>query len=223
MNEEMTNLVDLGNGVKVTMPCDKLMEALAKMQGALGMAKKDSDNPFFKSKYADLATCINTAKEPMKEHGLSLSQHCSFDGNCVHCVSVLGHSSGQFMTSELVIVVTKKDAQGIGSAITYARRYSFSAVIGLSQEDDDGNAASNKTEPKEKMSKENGNRLDELENWRMMSEDNIEVKAKTKDGRYVWKNLDNVTLKGLEFLREDERFEGIKQFVEQRIAMIKKE
>lgn len=67
----------------------------------------------------------------------------------------------------------------------------------------------------------NQKRLDELENWRMISPDNIEVKAKTKDGGYEWKNLDNVTLKGLEFLREDERFEGIKQFVEQRIAMFK--
>ena len=221
--EEMTNLIDLGNGVKVTMPCDKLMDALSKMQGALGMAKKDSDNPFFKSKYADLATCINTAKEPMKEHGLSLSQHCSFDGNCVHCVSVLGHASGQFMTSELVILVSKKDAQGIGSAITYARRYSFSAVVGLSQEDDDGNAASNKTAQKEKMLTESRERLDAEENWRMITEDNIEVKARKKDGTYAWKNLDNVTLKGLEFLRDDERFEGIKRFIEQRIAMIKAE
>lgn len=67
----------------------------------------------------------------------------------------------------------------------------------------------------------NQKRLDEEENWRMISPDNIEVKAKTRDGGYAWKNLDNVTLKGLEFLRDDERFEGIKQFVEQRIAMIK--
>lgn len=64
-------------------------------------------------------------------------------------------------------------------------------------------------------------KLDELENWRMISPDNIEVKARTKDGGYEWKNLDDVALKGLEFLRDDERFEGIRDFVEQRIAMIK--
>ena len=57
------NLFTEVNGVKITMPCDKLFEALAKMQGALDNAKKESDNPYFKSKYADLATCLQTAKK----------------------------------------------------------------------------------------------------------------------------------------------------------------
>lgn len=138
--EEKMEFIEL-NGVRITMPCDKLLEALAKMQGILDNAKKESDNPYFKSKYADLATCISTSKKPMADNGLSLSQHCSFDGTSVHCVSVLGHSSGQMMVSTLVILVTKKDAQGIGAAITYARRYALSAIIGLAQEDDDANSA----------------------------------------------------------------------------------
>lgn len=67
----------------------------------------------------------------------------------------------------------------------------------------------------------NQKRLDELENWRIISPDNIEVKAKTRDGGYEWKNLDNVTLKGLEFLLNDERFEGIKQDIQKRIDSIR--
>lgn len=66
----------------------------------------------------------------------------------------------------------------------------------------------------------NQKRLDEEENWRLITEDDIEVKAKTKDGGYEWQNLDNISLKGLRFLRDDERFEGIKSFVEKRISLI---
>lgn len=68
----------------------------------------------------------------------------------------------------------------------------------------------------------NQKRLDEMENWRYISADNIEVKAKTKDGGYEWKNIDDLTIKALEFLRDDVRFEGIKQDIEKRIELIKK-
>lgn len=67
----------------------------------------------------------------------------------------------------------------------------------------------------------NQKRLDEMENWRYISADHIEVKAKTKDGGYEWKNIDDLTLKALEFLRDDVRFEGIKQDIEKRIELIK--
>ena len=222
--EEMMGVTDLGD-VKISTPCDKLMAALAKMQGELTMAKKDSDNPYFKSKYADLATCINTAKKPMADNGLSVSQHCGFDGSYVRCVTVLGHASGQYMTSTCVIPVTKKDAQGVGSAITYARRYSFSAVIGLSQDDDDGNWATNKDvdkkqkqeQEKQKAMAENQKKLDEEENYRIITEDNIEVKM--KNGQ--WLNLDNMQLAWLELLLKDERFTSIHEFVQKKINFIK--
>ena len=235
--EEMERiLVDVGNGVKITMPCDKLMEAMNKMQAVLDAAKKDSDNPYFKSKYADLATCLQTAKKPLADNGLSISQHCTFDGQFVQCVSVLGHVSGQMMVSTLNIPVAKKDAQGIGSSITYARRYALSSIVGIAQKDDDGNGSvgvtqedidnkwakkNAKEQEKEKAMEENQRRLDEQENWRMITPDYIEVKAKKRDGGYEWKNLDDITLKALEFLRDDERFEGIKQDIQKRIDSIK--
>ena len=235
--EEMERiLVDVGNGVKITMPCDKLMEAMNKMQAVLDAAKKDSDNPYFKSKYADLATCLQTAKKPLADNGLSISQHCTFDGQFVQCVSVLGHVSGQMMVSTLNIPVAKKDAQGIGSSITYARRYALSSIVGIAQKDDDGNGSvgvtqedidnkwakkNAKEQEKEKAMEENQRRLDEQENWRLITPDYIEVKAKKRDGGYEWKNLDDITLKALEFLRDDERFEGIKQDIQKRIDSIK--
>jgi hypothetical protein len=140
------------------------------------------------------------------------------------------------MVSTLNIPVAKKDAQGIGSSITYARRYALSSIVGIAQKDDDGNGSvgvtqedidnkwakkNAKEQEKEKAMEENQRRLDEQENWRIITPDDIEVKAKKRDGGYEWKNLDNVTLKALEFLRDDERFEGIKQDIQKRIDSIK--
>ena len=135
-----TNFVEVNN-VKITIPCDKLLQALSKMQGVLENAKKESENPYFKSKYADLATCLQALKKPMAENGLSVSQHCSFDGANVQCITVLGHLSGQMMISTLSMPVQKKDPQGVGAAITYARRYGLSAIVGLAQADDDAESA----------------------------------------------------------------------------------
>lgn len=233
MDEMERTLVDVGNGVKITFPCDKLMDAMAKMQSTLDTAKKDSDNPYFKSKYADLAQCLLTAKKPMADNGLSISQHCTFDGVFVQCVSVLGHTSGQMMVSTLNIPVSKKDAQGIGSSITYARRYALSAIVGIAQKDDDGNGSvgitdeeiaekqrkrNAKEQEKAKAMAENQKKLDAEENYRYITEDNIEVKM--NNGK--WVNLDDCPLKWLQALSNMEAFEDIKQDIEKRIELIKK-
>ncbi len=227
MNEEMTaNFVDI-NGIKMTIPCNNLLDALAKMQAALDNAKKESDNPYFKSKYADLATCLQTAKKPMGDNGLSISQHCTFDGQFVQCVTVLGHSSGQMMISTLNVPVAKKDAQGIGSSITYARRYALSSIIGLTQKDDDGEGSVGRTEDDaktkwEKAAKKsqeilrNAEKFEQEETWRQTNEG---LMFKTKDGS--WKNLDTVELCDLEKMLKMERFASIKSFVQAKIKEIK--
>ena len=140
MEEMNMNFIEM-SGVKITFPCNELLEALSKMQSVLDNAKKESENPFYKSRYADLSVCLATCKKPMTDNGLSVSQHCTFDGERVQCMTVLGHSSGQMMVSTLAIPVTKKDPQGIGMAITYARRYALSSVIGLAQADDDAESS----------------------------------------------------------------------------------
>jgi hypothetical protein len=122
----------------------ELLTALAKAQGKISAAKKDATNPHFKSKYADLASCWEAIKEPLSSNGLSITQWVSPSEKGVSVVTLLGHSSGEWLSSEATFPV--KDAgnpQSMGSSITYARRYCLSAAIGLvADDDDDGNAAS---------------------------------------------------------------------------------
>ena len=122
---------------------NELATALSKAQGIMENAKKDSENPFFHSKYAGLASVIDTAKKPLSEHGLSVIQLAASDGETVRINTLLLHSSGQWIGDTLVLKPVKTDPQGMGSAITYGRRYAYSSIIGMaSEEDDDGNAAS---------------------------------------------------------------------------------
>lgn len=121
-----------------------LIEALAKARKAFKPVLKESSNPFFKSKYADLAAVIDATKEGLSANGLAVLQPPIFtrDTGTVQVITLLAHSSGQWIRTMLDMPVNKTDAQGVGSAITYGRRYSYSGVLNVaSEEDDDGNAA----------------------------------------------------------------------------------
>lgn len=126
----------------------EIAAALSKAQGEVENAAKSSTNPHFKSRYADLAEVINAIREPMAKNGLSVIQAPSFDGELVTVTTHLSHTSGQWMRSTLSIPIGRKDAQSIGSAITYGRRYSLAPLFLVSQEDDDGNAATQGAEQK---------------------------------------------------------------------------
>lgn len=122
-----------------------LAVALSKAQASMTAAPKLKTNPHFKSKYADLPALWDTARKALADNGLALLQlprHVPEGGICIE--TVLVHSSGQWIADDgLFVPATKQDAQGYGSAMTYARRYSMGALLGLvSDEDDDGNAAS---------------------------------------------------------------------------------
>ena len=120
----------------------ELAIALAKAQGEMGSATKGSTNPFFKSKYADLADVINALKHPFSQNGLSYCQFPSNDGERIAVTTLLMHISGEWLSSEISFPTQKKDAQGAGSVITYARRYSLQAMAGIpSDSDDDANIA----------------------------------------------------------------------------------
>jgi hypothetical protein len=124
----------------------ELTEALAKAQGKLTYAVKDSANPFFKSKYADLESVWDACRSLLSENGLSVMQFPGeFIDGCMSLTTILAHSSGEWISQEMSVPVTKPDAQGAGSALTYMRRYALAAVVGVVQADDDGNAASNPT------------------------------------------------------------------------------
>lgn len=141
---------------------NELATALAKAQGEMKNAGKNSDNPFFKSKYADLAEILNAVREPLSKYGLSISQ--LYDGmgvpdKTITVTTLLMHSSGQYIGNTANYPVAKADIQGVGSAITYARRYSLAAILGLSQEDDDGNAACRPESPQPEQQRQQGDRF----------------------------------------------------------------
>lgn len=119
-----------------------LAAALANAQGEMENASKNSQNPHFRSKYADLAEIINTVRPVLAKHGLSVTQFPSFDGTLAHVETIIAHQSGEWMSGTTSSPVQKADPQGIGSATTYLRRYSLAAVCNLAQEDDDANASS---------------------------------------------------------------------------------
>jgi hypothetical protein len=121
----------------------ELATSLAKAQGSIKGAIKDSSNPFFKSKYADLASVVEAIRSAYASNGLSYIQTVEpSQADEVRVETMILHSSGEWIScGVLALPVSKVDAQGYGSALTYARRYSLSAAVGIAPEDDDGNAA----------------------------------------------------------------------------------
>jgi len=112
--------------------------ALVKAQGSLENAKKDSTNPHLKSKFASLTSVLEAIREPLAKNGLSYTQATMpLDGQ-IFVVTTLSHVSGQWFRSYTPLILSKNDMQGLGSAYTYGRRYSLCAMVGITQEDDDG-------------------------------------------------------------------------------------
>ncbi|SRR5580765_1386786 len=120
----------------------KLTEALVKVQATLAPAIKDSTNPFFKSKYADLQSVWESVREPLAKNGLAVVQLTGGNGTVITVTTLLTHISGEWICGTTVMSPSKNDPQGVGSCISYARRYALSAMIGSYAADDDANLAS---------------------------------------------------------------------------------
>lgn len=130
---------------------DKIFQAFIAAQKEFGPALKTSTNPHFRSRYADLSACVEAVIDALNSNGLGLVQVTHPCESGVSVETVLVHESGQTMTSGVLHVpASKQDAQGYGSALTYARRYSLMAICGIAPEDDDGNKASKPIEVKAK-------------------------------------------------------------------------
>ena len=128
-----------------------IASALVRAQRGFAPALKTSTNPHFRSKYVDLAGCIEAVVDALNAAGIALIQRTSEDSTGVTVETVFVHESGEMLEcGKLHVPASKQDPQGYGSALTYARRYSLMAAAGIAPEDDDGNAAS-KT-PASKMS-----------------------------------------------------------------------
>ena len=125
----------------------ELFTALAKAQAEIVGAKKDSTNPFFKSNYADLASCWDACREPLTKNGLCLVQlPMRSQPGTLTLQSTLGHTSGQSITSTFTMPC-EDTPQAYGSTLTYMRRYALSAMVGLAQIDDDAESGMNREPP----------------------------------------------------------------------------
>lgn len=124
----------------------QIAAALVKAQKAFGPALKTSSNPHFKSRYADLAACVEAVMGSLNDNGIALIQQTHECESGVMVETVFVHESGEtYSAGKLHVPAVKHDAQGYGSALTYCRRYSLMAACGIAPEDDDGNMASKRT------------------------------------------------------------------------------
>ena len=129
--------------VKFSSEMAGLCKALAAAQADMVPAVKDGANPHFRSRYATLGAVLQAILPAFNKHGLALTQHPVLVEGHVHIITMVLHSSGQYMESTVSAPLSgRKDAQAVGSAITYLRRYAAQSIAGLPVEDDDGNGAS---------------------------------------------------------------------------------
>jgi hypothetical protein len=118
-----------------------LAAALAAAQGEIKGAVKDSTNPFFKSKYADLGSVKDAAQEALTKYHIAVIQAPKATGALVTVTTMLAHESGEWFSEELTAHAKDESAQSVGSVITYLRRYGLASMVGVTAEDDDGESA----------------------------------------------------------------------------------
>jgi len=122
----------------------KISPALVKVQGELNAVHKDGNNPHFRSKYATLDNIVESTRDTLRKHGLAVVQTFGeTDGTYINLTTTVLHESGEWISGVLTMRPTKSDPQSLGGASTYARRYCYSAILGIvTDDDDDGNASS---------------------------------------------------------------------------------
>ena len=143
--------------------------ALAAAQAAMGRAAKSANNPHFKSKYADLSSVMDACMPALTANGIAVTQPVKREDGEIVLYTILHHADSDQTLDDggLPLIVNKRDMQGLGSALTYARRYGLMAMAGIAADDDDGNAAAaaapkQQTAPAKKMSAEQFQQIDDL-------------------------------------------------------------
>lgn len=130
--------------MRMSEQCNEIFKAMALAQGDMTPAIKDSTNPHFRSTYSNINSIWSAIRAPLSKNGISVFQDVISTQSGVSVTTLLGHSSGQWMEfGPLEIPLAKRDAHGVGSGTSYAKRYALCAIIGVSsaEEDDDGNSA----------------------------------------------------------------------------------
>ena len=176
----------------------ELFTALAEAQGAIGNAEKNAENPHYKKSYADLASATNASRQHLAKNGLSVIQSSAQCGEEWVLTTFIAHKAGGWMRSNTPLLIGKKDMQGLGSAITYARRYALMSMLNIAAEDDDGNLASDgnaaplsaSRKPPQQQQYDPRAALKSLEGT-LFAAENIEGWwAETKDARMALKHAD---------------------------------
>ena len=140
------------NDVRQSETIGKLALALSKAQSEFNKAISDSQNPFYKSKYADLSTIINATREALSLHEIALMQFVSGDVNKVSVTTRICHSSGEWLESTISGKPAKQDCQQQGAVATYLRRYAQAGILNIAQEDDDYESGMNRNKKPETIS-----------------------------------------------------------------------
>lgn len=130
--------------------------AFSKFQGELKNAPKNSENPYFKNKYADLTGIIDTAKPILAKHGFSIIQGLSSEGKTATITTLLLHLSGEFIKDSLKLEAKDGSPQALGSAFTYGKRYAYAAILGMATDDDDDGNNAQPTQPETKKENTKG-------------------------------------------------------------------
>ena len=131
----------------------EITKSLVAAQSVIKMAEKNSENPHFKSKYADLASIVSVCREALSQNGIAYIQSPEYSDNLLSVTTRLMHTSGEWIEGTIASPVPKLDPQGIGAAVTYCRRYSLAAMVGVAPaDDDDAEAVVRKAEDKNKSS-----------------------------------------------------------------------
>jgi len=171
---------------------DKLAAALAKAQGTIVNASKDTENTYFKSKYAPLSAIWDACRKQLSENGLSVVQTIKQSNGIqsVTLITIMMHSSGQWVKGEMTAVTEKPGPQALGSLITYLRRYQLAAMVGVAPEgeDDDGQSAHGQTEKQKDDKKSQKSNTHDLKKAAMEKTDQLITK---RLGAYLFAEYDN--------------------------------
>lgn len=198
----------------------EIAPALAKFQSEVTNPANTAENPFFKSKYSPLNEILNLVRPLLSKHGLSVIQMPSGDGQEVIITTLLMHSSGEWIEScPLKMKPAKNDPQGIGSAITYGRRYALTAILGISSEDDDdGNSATGNAHTQKKSPQKVQGDAPRNDSPKMASE--VQIKKIYAIARQVGVSADSVKkiygVEHLEGLTMAQASEAIKKLEERK-------
>ena len=193
-----------------------LVAALCKAQGMMKPAIFNKKNPHFKSRYADFTSVMDACRDPLSSNGLAVMQFCETHNEKLMLVTMIAHTSGQWIKSYLPLVPRNMDSQSIGSAITYAKRYSLSAMLGIvcdDDEDDDAETAEGR-----------GHHMENVPSIPLISKDqasylhNLISQMNQETVNALWNYLKSPEV-GIKTIKDlpASKFEGVKNMMERKI------